>query len=380
MYNNLENFIRSYYKKNTGIIPLHAPVFNGNEKKYVIEAIDSTYVSSVGSFVDQFEKSIAEYTGSKHAIAIVNGTSALHLSLKLAGVEENNEVITQPLSFIATANAISYCRAIPNFIDVDKETLGLSPSKLSSYLAKNTISKNNFCYNKLTGNKIAACIPMHTFGLPMYIDEITEICKQYNIPVIEDAAESLGSFYKNRHTGTFGLLGVISFNGNKIATSGGGGVILTDNSELAKTAKHISTQAKIPHKWEYVHDDIGFNYRMPNINAALLCAQLENIENFVKFKRNLSDEYLNFFKAYNNVKLIREIENSRSNYWLNTILFDNHNERDEILYDLNNRNIMIRPVWRLISNLKIYRHAVKNNLSNSEWLEKRLVNIPSSVC
>ena len=345
MYNNLSKFIREHYNQESGFIPLHSPVFNGNEKKYVIDAIDSTFVSSVGAYVDKFEDEICNYTGSNHAVAIVNGTNALHLSLLLAGVGEGDEVITQPLSFVATANAISYCKAIPHFVDVDKETLGLSPSLLKNYLKQIAKIKEGVCYNKITGNKISACVPMHTFGLPMYIDEIVNICNHYNISVVEDAAESLGSFYKNKHTGTFGLLGVFSFNGNKIVTSGGGGVIITNDKEIAKKAKYLSTQAKVPHKWEYSHDFIGFNYRMPNINAALLCAQIECLEFFVQKKRGLSDSYHHFFKDYEGVILIREIDESRSNYWLNTLLIKDQNERDVFLNSLNKFNIMTRPVW-----------------------------------
>jgi aminotransferase in exopolysaccharide biosynthesis len=380
MYKKLCKFIREYYDQETGLIPLHSPIFKGNEKKYVLDAIDSTFVSSVGSYVDKLEVEICDYTGSDYAVAIVNGTSALHLSLLLAGVCEGDEVITQPLSFVATSNAISYCKAIPHFVDVDKETLGLSPSILKNYLKQIAHVKNGCCYNLKTGNKISACVPMHTFGLPMYIDEIVEICNQYNINVVEDAAESLGTFYKNKHTGTFGLLGVFSFNGNKIVTAGGGGAIVTNDEKLAKKAKYLSTQAKISHKWEYSHNKIGFNYRMPNINAALLCAQIENLEFFVKNKRFLSDLYCNFFSEYDDITLYRELDEARANYWLNCILLKNEYEKDLFLKTTNDQAIMTRPIWKLLNKLEMYKDCPSTELTNANWLEKRLVNIPSSVC
>lgn len=380
MYKKLCKFIRDYYDQETGLIPLHSPIFKGNEKKYVLDAIDSTFVSSVGSYVDKLEVEICDYTGSDYAVAIVNGTSALHLSLLLAGVCEGDEVITQPLSFVATSNAISYCKAIPHFVDVDKETLGLSPSILKNYLKQIAHVKNGCCYNLETGNKISACVPVHTFGLPMYIDEIVEICNQYNINVVEDAAESLGSFYKNKHTGTFGLLGVFSFNGNKIVTAGGGGAIVTNDEKLAKKAKYLSTQAKISHKWEYSHNKIGFNYRMPNINAALLCAQIENLEFFVKNKRFLSDLYCNFFSEFDDITLYRELDEARANYWLNCILLKNEYEKDLFLKTTNDQAIMTRPIWKLLNKLEMYKDCPSTELTNANWLEKRLVNIPSSVC
>lgn len=379
MYKKLSKFIREYYNQESGFIPLHSPVFNGNEKKYVLDAIDSTFVSSIGSYVDKLEDTICNYTGSDHAIAIVNGTNALHLSLLLAGVGEGDEVITQPLSFVATANAISYCKAIPHFVDVDKETLGLSPSILKDYLKQIAHVKNGCCYNLKTGNKISACVPMHTFGLPMYIDEIVEICNQYNINVVEDAAESLGSFYKNKHTGTFGLLGVFSFNGNKIVTSGGGGVIVTNDEKLAKKAKHLSTQAKIAHKWDYSHNHIGFNYRMPNINAALLCAQIENLEFFVQNKRHLADLYYKFFSEFDDVTLYRELNEARANYWLNCILLKNKQERDLFLKNTNDQAIMTRPIWKLLNKLEMFKDCPSSELTNANWLEDRVVNITSSV-
>lgn len=289
-YSSIVNFIRNIFNR-TDFISLHEPKFRGNEKKYVLDTIDSTFVSSVGEYVDLFEKMMCEITGAKYAIAIVNGTNALHLSLLLAGVKQDDEVLMQPLTFMATANAIAYCNAIPHFVDVDKETLGLSPSILEKHLLENTVMKDGVCYNKNTGKRISACVPMHTFGLPMLIDELIVVCNKFNIPVIEDAAESIGSYYKSKHTGTFGLLGVFSFNGNKTVTSGGGGAIITDDVGLAKKAKHLSTQSKVPHKWDFFHDSIGYNYRMPNINAALACAQLEQLDNILNGKRKLAKEY-----------------------------------------------------------------------------------------
>ena len=365
--------------KSSEFIPLHVPKFAGNEKKYLNECIDSTFVSSVGPFVDLFEKKMCEITGAKYAIAIVNGTNALHLALILAGVQSGDEVLTQSLSFIATSNAISYCNAHPHFVDVDKETLGLSPSLCRKHLSEVAEMRNGVCYNKVTGRRIAACVPMHTFGLPMYIDELKVLCDEYNIPIVEDAAESLGSYYKNKHTGTFGLIGTFSFNGNKTVTSGGGGAIVTDNEELAKRAKHLSTQAKVPHAWEFVHDQIGYNYRMPNINAALACAQLEQLSAFVENKRSLSKAYETFFRELDEVKFVSEIDGAKSNYWLNAILFDNQQARDQFLRDSNENGVMTRPVWQLMNHLEMFKDCFKSDLSQSEWLAERIVNIPSSV-
>lgn len=304
-YKEIVDFIRKLYNQPEGFIPLHAPVFMGNEKKYLEECIDSTFVSSVGKFVDQFEIEMAKYTGATQAVVCVNGTNALHLALKMVGVDANTEVITQPLTFIATANAIKYCHADPVFIDVDKETLGLSPEKLESWLKQNvkletSNQKQRIPINRLTNKPITACVPMHTFGHPCRIDEIIEVCNKYNIPVVEDAAESLGSFYKNQHTGTFAEIGVLSFNGNKTITTGGGGMLLFKDKKLAQKAKHLTTQAKVAHPWEFVHDEVGYNYRMPNINAALGLAQLEQLPKFIESKRNIAKTYKEFFKHYNN--------------------------------------------------------------------------------
>ena len=379
MYKELVDYIREIYKIKHNFIPLHEPRFNGNEKKYVLAAIDSTFVSSVGAYVDKFEAMMCEITSAKYAVALVNGTNALHLGLLLAGVKKGDEVITQSLTFIATANAISYCNATPHFVDVDKETLGLSPSMLGKYLEEIVEIREGECYNKLTNKKIAACVPMHTFGLPLYIDELMEVCNKYNIPVVEDAAESLGSYYKEKHTGAFGLLGVFSFNGNKIVTAGGGGCIITDDKSIAIKAKHLSTQAKIPHKWEYKHDDIGYNYRMPNLNAALACAQLEKLDLYVENKRELSDLYYEFLKENKSLELLRETKNTRANYWLNAVVLKDKKERDNFLTFTNENGIMTRPIWGLMNKLEMFKDCPHADLSNAEWLEDRVVNITSSV-
>ncbi len=379
MYNDLVEFIRKTYKVPEAFIPLHEPRFFGNEKKYLLDAVDSTVVSSVGAYVDKFEDMMCDITGSRYAIALVNGTNALHLSLLLAGVEKDDEVLVQSLTFIATANAISYCNATPNFVDVDKETLGLSPSLLKEYLEEITEMKDGRCFNKRTGKRISACVPMHTFGFPLYIDELVDLCNEYNIPVVEDAAESLGSYYKEKHTGSFGLSGVFSFNGNKIVTAGGGGCIVTNDESIAIKAKHLSTQAKIPHKWEYKHDNIGYNYRMPNLNAALACAQLEKLDLYVENKRELSDLYYEFLKENKEDELVREVENAKANYWLNSIILKNKIERDNFLTFTNENGIMTRPIWGLINKLEMFKDCPHSDLSNAEWLEDRVVNITSSV-
>ena len=377
MFKDIIDFIQDTYKS-SDFIPLHEPKFVGNEKKYINECIDTTFVSSVGRYVDLFEEEIASYTGAKYAVATCNGTSALHISFLLADIQQNDEVITQSLTFVATCNAISYCRAKPIFIDVDKDTMGMSPSALRFFLEKNTTIKNNKCINNLTGNVIKACVPMHTFGYPCRVDEIKEICDEYNIFLIEDAAESVGSFYKNKHTGNFGQLGVMSFNGNKIITAGGGGCIITNNQAFAKKAKHLTTTAKVPHKWEFNHDMVGYNYRMPNINAALLVAQLENLSKFLKSKRELADSYEKFFKN-KNCTFFQEPANSISNYWLNTLILKDKKQRDQFLEETNSRGIMTRPIWTLMHRLPMFKNSQCDNLDNSKWLDDRVVNIPSSV-
>ena len=377
MFENVINFIQDTYKTKE-FIPLHEPRFSGNEKKYLNECIDSTFVSSVGKFVDEFEEKIANYTGAKYAIATSNGTSALHISLLLANVDQNSEVITQPLTFVATCNAISYCGAQPIFIDVDKDTMGLSPSALKYFLENHTRVKKQQCINNKTGKVIKACVPMHTFGHPCRIDEIKDICDHYHINVIEDAAESLGSLYKGKHTGTFGKAGVMSFNGNKIITAGGGGCIITDDEDLAKKAKHLTTTAKVSHKWEYAHDMVGYNYRMPNLNAALLVAQLESLDNFIDKKRKLADMYGEFFKGID-CKFVKESAESSSNYWLNAIILNDKQQRDIFLNESNAQGVMTRPIWTLMSKLPMFKDSQSGDLTNSAWLEDRVVNIPSSV-
>jgi perosamine synthetase len=371
------NFIKSIYKENK-FVPLHEPRFIGNEKEYLSECIDSTFVSSIGKFVDQFEKKIADYTGSKYAIATNNGTSALHVSLLLAGVNKESEVITQPLTFVATCNAISYCNAKPIFVDVDKDTMGLSPSALKNFLEKNTSIINNQCINRKTNKVIKACLPMHSYGHPCKIDQIKDICDEYFLFLIEDAAESLGSFYKKKHTGTFGQLGTISFNGNKIITAGGGGCILTNNSALARKAKHLTTTAKVSHKWDFNHDMTGYNYRMPNLNAALLFAQLEKLDDFIISKRKLANEYETYFKSMN-YDFFKEPKNSKSNYWLNSIILKDKIQRDQFLEESNSNGVMTRPIWILMNELPMFKNAECNDLKNSKWLKERVVNIPSSA-
>lgn len=377
MFNNIIEFIQDSYSTKD-FIPLHEPRFVGNEKKYLNECIDSTFVSSVGKYVGELEENIASYTGAKYAIATSNGTSALHISLLLANVGQSDEVITQPLTFIATCNAISYCGAQPIFIDVDKDTMGLSPSSLKYFFENNTTVKNNQCINKKTSKVIKACMPMHTFGHPCRIDEIKEICDTYNVFLIEDSAESFGSLYKGKHTGTFGQMAAFSFNGNKIITSGGGGCIITNDKILAKKAKHLTTTAKVPHKWEFIHDMVGYNYRMPNLNAALAVAQLENIDGFINSKRKLASSYKEFF-SNQEPTFFREPEQSKSNYWLNTILLKNKDQRDKFLEETNSRGVMTRPIWTLMNQLPMFEHAQCDDLINSKWLNDRVVNIPSSV-
>ena len=378
-YHNLSviNFIKSIYNNNKSI-PLHEPRFLGNEKKYLSECIDSTFVSSAGKFVDEFEKKIAKYTNAKYAIATTNGTSALHISLILAGANAECEVITQPLTFVATCNAMTYCGAKPIFIDVDKDTMGLSPSALSFFLKNNTIVKNKKCINKKTNKIIKVCMPMHSYGHPCKIDKIKAICDEYFIFLIEDAAESLGSFYKDKHTGTFGQLGTFSFNGNKIITAGGGGCIITNDEILAKKAKHLTTTAKVIHKWDFNHDMVGYNYRMPNLNAALLVAQLEKLNDFIINKRNLANRYETFFKSID-YNFFKEPKNSKSNYWLNCIILKDKKKKNKFLEETNANGIMTRPIWTLMNELPMFKDAQCGDLKNSKWLEERVINIPSST-
>lgn len=379
MYNDLVSYIRKLYNQPTGFLPLHEPRFIGNEEKYVLDSIRSTFVSSVGEYVNRFEEMMCKITGAKHAVALVNGTNALHLALELIGVKQGDEVLTQPLTFIATANAIRYCNATPHFVDVDEDTMGLSPTKLEEHLSETTVVREKSCYNKKTGNRIAACVPMHTFGLAMRIKELVAVCDKFCIPVIEDAAESLGTTVQGVHTGTFGSMGVFSFNGNKTVTCGGGGALVTNDMELAKKAKHLSTQAKIPHTWEYAHDHVGYNYRMPNLNAAMACAQLEVLPKFIVNKRETHNKYHSFFEEEESIHLAHEITGTQSNYWLNAIILKNKEKRDEFLTFTNQNGIMTRPIWKLMNHLELFNNCPKGDLSNAEYLEERVVNITSSV-
>ena len=439
------DFIRSLYPGREAI-PLHEPYFGGNEKKYLLDCIDSTYVSSVGKYVDQFEAMVRDYTGAKYAVATVNGTAALHVALLLAGVQRGDLVITQPLTFIATCNAISYCGAEPVFIDIDRRTLGLSADALEKWLADNAILsevngalqcfflpqmdrdertriitnnnsqdieqseiKHRTTDAALTGvaashsttlqrshqsvvpicepsfvnlrrlKRISACVPMHTFGHPCQIDRIVEVCHHYHIPVVEDSAESLGSYYKGQHTGTFGKLGTLSFNGNKTITTGGGGMILTDDENLGKLAKHITTTAKKPHPWKFVHDMTGYNYRLPNINAALGCAQMEQLPELLRRKRIIAKAYNEFFWIIEGIEFVSEPEECLSNYWLNSLLFSSLIERDEFLQITNQLKITTRPAWTLMSNLPMHEQTIRANLKVANEIESRLVNLPSSA-
>lgn len=378
MYSQVTDFVHQLFGTEE-TVPLHAPLFIGNEKKYLNECIDTTFVSSVGKFVDRFEEEIAAYTGAQKAVVCVSGTNALHMAMMLVGVEREDEVLTQALTFIATCNAISYIGAHPVFIDVDMETLGLSPNAVKAWLEKNAELKNGICYNKRTGRRVKACVPMHTFGHPVKIDELVQICNEWHIELVEDAAESIGSLYKGKHTGTFGKVGAISFNGNKTITTGGGGMLLFQDEELGKFAKHLTTQAKVPHRWAFVHDHIGYNYRMPNINAALGCAQLENLERYVENKRETAQIYADFFKNVPDITFFTEPENCRSNYWLNVVMLKDKVAQQEFLEYTNDHGVMTRPVWELMNRLEMFKHCENDGLKNTEWLADRIVNIPSSV-
>ena len=378
MYKEFVHFVRELYQTND-FITLHAPQFRGNEKQYLLDTIDSTFVSSVGAYVDQFEERVAEYTGAKYAIATVNGTSALHIALKLAGVESNTEVITQSLTFVATCNAIRYCQATPVFVDVDMDTMGLSPDSLAAFLDEHAeLRDDGCCWNKISKKKITACLPMHTFGFPARLDEISKICQQYHIALVEDAAESLGSYYKGKHTGILGKTAAISFNGNKIITTGGGGMVLTNNAEIAKRAKHITTTAKVPHKWAFEHDEVGYNYRLPNLNAALGVAQMELLPDFLSGKRIIATAYQQW-GSDNGVQFAQEPINTQSNYWLNTLITEDIQARDEWLQQTNELGVMTRPAWIPMHKLAMNKKYQKNDMTNTEWLFERIVNVPSSV-
>lgn len=370
------DFVRKIYGHEP--IPLHRPIFCGNEKSYLADCIDSNFVSTAGEQVCEFERQVASFTGAQNAIAVVNGTNALHVALLLAGVGEEDEVITQALTFVATCNALSYIGAAPVFIDVDKDTLGMSPAFLRRFLESHAVKKDGAVFNKSSGKRIKACLPMHTFGLPCRIKEISDVCHEWGIHLVEDAAESLGSFCGKRHTGTFGILGAISFNGNKIITTGGGGMLLTDDDQLAKRAKHITTTAKIPHKYEFLHDEVGFNFRLPSLNAALGIAQMEQLHWILEMKERIAGQYCEFFKSIG-WQMVHPLQSCKSNNWLNAIVLGNQKERNAFLEYTNEKNIMTRPIWRLMSELKMFKNCQNDGLENSKWLEERVVNLPSSV-
>ncbi|HHS6643653.1 TPA: aminotransferase LegC [Campylobacter jejuni] len=377
MFKKEISFIKSLFNKEN--IALHEPCFIGNEKKYLLECIDSGFVSSVGEFVTRFEEALKEKTKARFVIATNTGTAALHIALLANGIDENCEVITQSISFVATANAIAYTGAKPVFLDIDENTLSLSPKALEHFLENQTYQKDNLSYNKTTHKLIKACVIMHTFGLSAHIKAIKELCEKYHILLIEDAAEALGSTYENKALGTFGKCGILSFNGNKIITGGCGGAILSDDENLAKLARHLSTTAKIPHPYEYDHDRIAYNYRLCNINAAILFAGLENLELFLENKRELAKIYKDFFKNHDKCKFIDEKSNEKSNFWLNTLLFKNENLRNIFLEECLKNNIFVRPVWKSLPSLKAFQNCQSNELINTKKLEKRLINLPSSV-
>ena len=374
---NMVSFVRDHFNTDK-FIPLHEPRFRGNEKKYLGETIDSTFVSSVGAFVDQFENMMQDITGAAKSVAVVNGTASLQVALRLAGVKKDEEVITQALTFIATVNAVVYNNAVPVFVDVDLDTMGLSPKALEEFLEKFGELREYGCYNKSTGRRIAACMPMHTFGFPVHLDELMAVCNKWQIPLVEDAAESLGSFYKGKHTGTIGLISGFSFNGNKVVTSGGGGAIVTNDIELGTQAKYLTTTAKRPHPYEFFHDELGYNFRMPNLNAALACAQLESLNGFLEDKRILANKYAEFFKD-SGLKFRQETADTKANYWLMCVELCNKAEREEFLKNTNDQGIMTRPIWNLMYRLPMYSHCQRDAQKNAEYLEERIVNIPSSA-
>ena len=378
MYNDLFQLIRNHFDSDE-FIPLHEPRFTGLDRELVADAIDSTFVSSVGAYVDRFEKELAEKVGAKHAVVTVNGTCALQVALELAGVQAGDEVITQALTFVATANAISYNRAKPVFLDVDRETMGLSPDAGRQFLNEHTEQRDNGVFNTTTGKRIAAIVPMHTFGHPVRIAELCALADEWDIPVVEDAAEALGSKYKGRHCGTFGQMGVFSFNGNKTITCGAGGAIVTNDEALATRAKHLTTTAKVPHRWAFEHDEVGYNFRMPNLNAALACAQLQQLDQRLADKRELTNQYRDFFSAVDWAEFSDEPEDCEGNFWLNAILLKDAAERDRFLETSNSAGIMTRPAWKLMNQLEIYSHCQTDGLENSMWLEQRIVNLPSSA-
>ena len=370
-------FIKSKYSSQK-TIHLHEPVFHGNEKKYITDAIDSTFVSSIGKYVDRAELMISKLTGTSNSTAVVNGTSGIQVALQLAGVNEGDEVLTQALTFVATSNAILYNKASPVFIDVDLDTMGMSPSSLRNFLESNVEKRDGKSFNKNSGRQISACVPMHTFGIPCRIEEIKKICIEWDIVLIEDCAESLGSYVNNQHTGTFGELAILSFNGNKLITTGGGGMIITNDERLAKHAKHITTTSKVPHPFEFVHDEVGYNYRMPNLNAALGCAQMERLNEFLAIKSVIAEKWKFFFHD-SNIEFMKPLIGSKANNWLNTIALESKSERDYFLKHTNENGVMTRPIWTLMSKLEMFKHYENDGLKNSINLEERVVNIPSSV-
>ena len=376
-YSDVIGFIKNQFN-NKEFIPLHEPRFLGNEKKYVADTIDSTFVSSVGAYVDKFELMMSNISGTNKTVAVVNGTSALQVALRLVGVSPGDEVITQALTFIATINSIIYNGAAPIFIDVDIDTMGLSPSAVKAFLEEFGDLRDGVCYNKKTNKKIAACLPMHTFGFPVHLDELLIVCNKWNIPLVEDAAEAIGSEYHSKPIGSFGKLGVFSFNGNKIVTSGGGGAIVTNDGELGIKAKHLTTTAKVPHPYEYVHDEIGYNFRMPNLNAALACAQLEQLPTFIHSKRTLAQEYNSFFMS-KGINFRTELPQTKTNYWLMCVELENKQEREFFLKETNENGVMTRPIWQLIFKSSLYSGFQKDEQINAMYLEDRVVNIPSSV-
>lgn len=378
MFAKVIDFIKDLYG-GAEFTPLSVPKFLGKEKEYLEECVDSTFVSSVGHFVDRFEDDMARYTGAGRAVVCVSGTNALHMGLLMSGVIRDDEVLTQALTFIATCNALSYIGAHPVFIDVDRRTLGLSPDAMKEWLVRNAEIRDGQCYNRHSGRRVKACVPMHTFGHPVRIEEIADLCREWNIELVEDAAESIGSRYKDRHTGTFGKAGAISFNGNKTITTGGGGMLLFQDAELGALCKHITTQAKIPHRWEFRHDSIGYNYRMPNINAALGCAQLENLDRYIADKRQTAAEYEEFFRSVDGIEFFHEPEDCFSNYWLNAIILKDKAARQEFLQETNDNGVMTRPVWELMNKLPMFEGCETDGLKNTLWLADRIVNIPSSV-
>ncbi|MBO7493994.1 MAG: LegC family aminotransferase [Bacteroidales bacterium] len=378
MYEKTIKFIKELYG-NQEFTPLSVPKFIGNEKKYLNECIDTTFVSSVGKFVDRFEEDMARYTGAKKAVVCVSGTNALHMAMMLVGVERDDEVLTQALTFIATCNAISYIGAHPVFIDVDKSTMGLSPDALKAWLVKNAEIRNGQCYNKNTQHRVKACVPMHTFGHPVRIEDIAAVCAEYHIELVEDAAESVGSKYKGVHTGLFGKVGALSFNGNKTITTGGGGMLLFMDEELGVLAKHLTTQAKVPHRWEFRHDHIGYNYRMPNVNAALGCAQLEHLDEFIADKRATAAAYTEYFKNVDDIDFFTEPADSFSNYWLNVVILKDKEAQQQFLQETNDNGVMTRPIWELMNRLPMFENCEHDSLENTAWFADRVVNVPSSV-